>query len=63
MPDLCAGSERGGMPELMQEREPYVAAVVASMDRHMGKYAARVQLQGPKIAIVLVRSLLSVTAE
>lgn len=54
-PDLCAGSERGGMPELMQEREPYVAAVVASMDRYMGKYGAHVQLQGPKVAIVLVR--------
>ena len=54
-PDVCAGSERGGMPELMQEREPYVAAVVASMDRYMGKYGAHVQLQGPKVAIVLVR--------
>ena len=41
----------------MQEREPYVAAVVGSLDRYMGKYAARVQLQGPKVSIVLVRPL------
>ena len=45
------------MPELLQERDPYVAAVVGSLDRHLGKYAALVQLQGPKIAIVLVRLL------
>lgn len=53
--EVHAGADRGATPELMREQEPYVAAVVASMDRYMGRYAAQVKLQGPKVAIVLVR--------
>ena len=43
------------MPALMAEKEPYVAAVVGTLDCYMGRYAAQVKLQGPKVAIVLVR--------
>jgi len=47
------------MPALMVEKEPYVAAVVGTLDRYIGRYAAQVKLQGPKVAIVLVRHSLS----
>lgn len=47
------------MPALLAEKEPYAAAVVGTLDRYMGRHAAQVKLQGPKVAIVLVGHLLS----
>ncbi len=36
--------------------EPSVAAVVASMDAHTARYAARVRLQGHRVEIIQARA-------